>query len=268
MVGGEIDVDVGRALVVLVQEAFEEQVVRNGIDTRDAEQVGDDRVRCTAASLPGDAVLTGESHDVPGDQKELRESRLLDDIELALQTGCHRTGHGVVLGLHRLLAEPVENGERCFSFRHGVTGKTHIAEVERHLACGGDARRVVECFGKIGKQRAKLRLAMQTVLTVGQEQPVRRRLVEGGAMADRGEHIEERLVVSGGMVRCRTRHQRDVCRTSDRRALRHQPAISRMQVIAHQHRRALAPKTLTSRLRMPQCLAPIPMNQRFDNSTA
>jgi len=30
MIGGEVDVDVGRALVVLVQESLEEQVVRNG----------------------------------------------------------------------------------------------------------------------------------------------------------------------------------------------------------------------------------------------
>src|ERR1700738_3798229 len=39
MVGGEIDVNVGRALVVLVQESLEEQVVRTGIGARDTEQV-------------------------------------------------------------------------------------------------------------------------------------------------------------------------------------------------------------------------------------
>ena len=50
MVGREIDVDVGRALVVLVQESLEEQVVRNRIDTRDPEQIGDDRVRCSRAA--------------------------------------------------------------------------------------------------------------------------------------------------------------------------------------------------------------------------
>ena len=118
MVGGEIDVDVGRALVVLMQESLEEQVVRDGIDTRDAEQVGDDRVRRAAASLSGDAALAGESHDVPGDQEELREMRLLDDVELALQARRDGASHGVVLALHRLLTESVEHGERRLPFRH------------------------------------------------------------------------------------------------------------------------------------------------------
>ena len=153
--------------------------------------------------------------------------------------------HGVVLALHRLLAEPVEHGERRLPFGHGIAREAHIAEVERHLAGGGDARRVVERLGEVGEQRAKLCLAMETVLAVGQEQTVRRRLVEGGAMADRGEHVEEWLVVGGRVVRGRARHQRDVRGTGDRRAFRDQPAIGGMEVIAHQHRRAVAPETLT-----------------------
>ena len=98
--------------------------------------------------------------------------------------------------------------------------------------------------GTIGEQRAKLRLAVKTVLAVGQEQTVRRRLVERGAMADRGEHVEQRLVVGGGVIRRRARHQRDVRGTGDRRAFRDEPAISRVQVIAHEHRRTLTPETL------------------------
>ena len=265
MVGGEIDVDVGRALVILVQETLEEQVVRDRVDTGDTEQVGDDRVRGAAASLPGDAMLPGEFHDVPGDQEELREPRLLDDVELALQPCGDRTRHRVVLALHRLLTEPVQHGERRLPFGYGVARESHIAEVERHLARSRDARCIVERLGKIGKQRAKLRLAMKAVLAVGQEQTMRRRLVEGGAMADGGEHVEERLVVGGGVIRRRARHQRDVRRTCDRRAFRDQPAISGMQVIAHQHRRALAPETLPDQLRMTERLAPITMHQRIDN---
>src|ERR1700730_6764976 len=60
MVGGEIDVDVGRALVILVEESLEEQVVRNGIYTRDTEQISDDRVGGAATSLSRNAVLASE----------------------------------------------------------------------------------------------------------------------------------------------------------------------------------------------------------------
>ena len=268
MVGGEVDVDVGRALVILVQESLEEQVVRDRIDTRHAEQVGDDRVRRAAAPLSRDAALAGESHDIPGDQEELCKPCLLDDVELALQPGGDGASHGVVLALHRFLAEGVEHGERCLPFRHRVARKAHIAEVERHLAGGGDARRIVERLGEVGEQRAKLRLAMKTVLAVGQEQTVRRRLVEGRAVADRGEHVEEWLVAGGGVVRGGARHQRDVRGPGDRRAFRDQPAIRGMQVIAHQHRRAVASEALPDQLRVAERLASIPMHQRIDNSTA
>ena len=175
--------------------------------------------------------------------------------------------HGVVLALHRLLTEPVEHGERRLPFGHGVARETHVAEVERYLTCGGETRCVVERLGEVGKQRAKLRLTMQTMLAVGQEQTVRRSLVEGGAMTDRGEHVEEWLVAGGRVVRGGTRQQRDVRSMGDRRAFRDQPAVGRMQVIAHQHRRALAPEALTGCLRVTQCLAPITMNQRIDNRT-
>ena len=129
-------------------------------------------------------------------------------------------------------------------------------------------RRVVERFRKVGKQCAQRRLAVQTVLAVGQEQAVGSGLVEGGAMADRGEHIEQRLVLDGGVIRGGARHQRDVRRLGDRRALRDQPSIRGMPVIAHQHRHAVAPETLPHQLRIAQCLAPITVHKSFDNSTA
>ena len=134
MVGGEIDVDVGRSLVVLMQESLEEQVVRDGIDTRDAEQVRDDGVGRTAASLSGNAALAGEPHDVPRDQEELRKVRLLDDVELALQTCRDDARHGVVFALHRLLTEAVQHRERRLPCGYRVAREAHIAEVERHFA--------------------------------------------------------------------------------------------------------------------------------------
>ena len=174
----------------------------------------------------------------------------------------------MVLALHRLLAEPVEHGEGRLPFGHGIARKTHIAEVERYLTCSGETHCVVERLGEVGQQHAKLRLAMQTMLAVGQEQTMRRRLVEGGAMADRSEHVEEWLVGGGRVIRRRARQQRDVRRMGDRRAFRDQPAVSRMQVIAHQHRRALAPEALPDQIRVTERLPAVTMHQRIDNRAA
>ena len=49
---GEVDVDVGVSRAALVDEALEEQPMADGIDTRDAQHVGDDRVTGAAAPLP------------------------------------------------------------------------------------------------------------------------------------------------------------------------------------------------------------------------
>ena len=85
MLGREIDVDVRDAGHLLVQEALEEQVVRDGVDPGDAQHVGDDRVGCRASALSGDPVLAGEAHEVPVDEEELGKARLLDHLQLPLQ---------------------------------------------------------------------------------------------------------------------------------------------------------------------------------------
>ena len=222
---------------------------------------------CAAASLPRDTVLAGVSHDVPGDEEELRELRLLDDMELALQARRDGAGHGVVLALHRLLTEAVQHRERCLALGHGIAGEAHVAEVERHLAAGGDARRVVERLGKIGEQGAELRLGVEAMLTVGQEQSVRRRLVERGAMTDRGEHVEQRFVVDGGVVRGRARHQRDVRRARDGRTFRDEPSVGGMQVIAHEQRRTVATEALPQQVRVTERVPAIAAHEGVDHGT-
>ncbi len=85
VLGGEIDIDVGRARHLLVQEAFEEEVVLDRVDAGDAEHVRDDRVGCRSAALAGHAMLARESHQVPVDEEELGETSLFDHLQLALQ---------------------------------------------------------------------------------------------------------------------------------------------------------------------------------------
>ena len=92
MLGREIDVDVRHARHLFVQEALEQQVVLDGIDPGDAEHVGDDRVGGRAAALAGHAMLAREAHEVPVDEEELGQPRLLDHLELALEALAPRRG--------------------------------------------------------------------------------------------------------------------------------------------------------------------------------
>src|SRR5471030_227962 len=100
----------------------------DGVNARDTEHVRDDRVGRTATSLSGNAVLAGESHDVPGDQEELGESRLLDDVQLALQPRRDSAGHGVVFALHGFLTQAVEHRERRLALWHRIAGKARSEE--------------------------------------------------------------------------------------------------------------------------------------------
>ena len=108
VLGREIDVDVRHARHVLVQEALEQQVVRDGIDPGDAEHVGDDRVGRRAAALAGHSVLAREAHEIPVDEKELGEACLLDHLQLALQPARDLDRDGPVALAHPLETQLVQ----------------------------------------------------------------------------------------------------------------------------------------------------------------
>ena len=170
-----------------MQEAFEQQVVLDGIDAGDAEHIGDDRVGGRATALAGNAMLAREAHEVPVDEEELGQPRLLDHLELALEAfGCVGSDRAVAVP-HALEAELVEEGERCLPRRHGVARKANLAEVEIDLALlcdlpGGGERLLMAL-----EERAHRLAVLQVMLGIGKQ--VRPRLVEGRAMADRDHHI-------------------------------------------------------------------------------
>ncbi len=88
--GVEIDVDVGREAGVGLQplfgeKAFEDQVVGQGVDGADVQQVGDQRVGGRAAPLAADAVLAREAHDVPDDEEVVGQPGAGDNVQLPPQ---------------------------------------------------------------------------------------------------------------------------------------------------------------------------------------
>src|SRR5437588_13065008 len=63
----KIEIDVGPTFSALVQETFEDQIVADRIDRRDAEAITNRTVRRAAAALNHDVVLATEIDDVPND---------------------------------------------------------------------------------------------------------------------------------------------------------------------------------------------------------
>ena len=128
-VGVKVDVDVGGAFAFAVQEAFEEQVVANGVDGGDAQQKGDDAVGCRAASGATDAPLTCDGNDFVHDEEEFLQLQIGDDLQFT-----------IVLCLSRgALVRSVE------VLQAGIAQFSQVAP--RRFSCGDDRRRRCDVFG-------------------------------------------------------------------------------------------------------------------------
>ena len=142
--GGEVDVHVGVGGATLVDEAFEEQLVADGIDAGDAEGVGHDGVAGAATTLRRDAALAGKAHEVPADEEELGESGALDDLELMGHLLEHARRDGVVALPDAVVAEALEVGEGGLSAGHREAREAIALELQADLAALGDLTRALD----------------------------------------------------------------------------------------------------------------------------
>ena len=86
LVHAEVDVEVRHAHALRIEEALEEQVVRDGIEVGDPHRVRDDRAGARAAPRADrDAALLGVPDEVPDDEEVAGEVHLRDDVELHLE---------------------------------------------------------------------------------------------------------------------------------------------------------------------------------------
>ena len=85
----EVDVDIGRLAAALVQKPLEQQVVLQRADVAQTQGVGDQRAHARAAGRGLDALLPGETDEVPHDQEVVGKAQLVDDPQLALEPGHH-----------------------------------------------------------------------------------------------------------------------------------------------------------------------------------
>src|SRR6185436_20900415 len=82
----EVDVDVGRADALLVQEAFEDQLVLDRVDVGYAQAPGDQAAGGRAAAgADRDLPLARVADEVPDDQEVAREADAVDDRDLLVE---------------------------------------------------------------------------------------------------------------------------------------------------------------------------------------
>src|SRR6185437_9407987 len=79
---GEVDVEIGWACAVGVEEPFEIEVEVDGVDVRDLETVGDHGIGAAAAAHVIEAPALGITDHVPGDEEIGCKAHLVDDVEL------------------------------------------------------------------------------------------------------------------------------------------------------------------------------------------
>ena len=159
-VHAEVDVEVGHRHALGVQEALEQQVVRDRIDVGDAQRVRDQRAGARAAARPdGDAVLLGPVDEVPDDEEVAREAHLLDDAQLEREPRAVAVGVELARRARCNSLEARARGPRRRArakYAVGVVALGHLelrqerlAELELDVAQLADARGVLDRLGDV-----------------------------------------------------------------------------------------------------------------------
>ena len=81
----KIQIDVRHAVRPLAEESLKEQVMSQWIHRRDAQQISHERIGGRAATLAADATRSRLTHNVPDDQKVIRQADALDHGQLVRQ---------------------------------------------------------------------------------------------------------------------------------------------------------------------------------------
>ena len=86
----EVDVDIGHRHALRIQKTLEEQFVLQGIEIRDAQEIGDDAARRRAApGADGDALATRILDEIPNDEKVAVIAHAMDDGKLVVEPFAH-----------------------------------------------------------------------------------------------------------------------------------------------------------------------------------
>ena len=86
----EVDVDIGHRHTLRIQKPLKEQFVLQGIEIRDAQEIGDDAARRRAAPrTDGDALAARILDEIPDDEKVTVIAHAVDDGKLVVEPFAH-----------------------------------------------------------------------------------------------------------------------------------------------------------------------------------
>ena len=237
----EVDVEVGHRHALGIQEALEEEVIRNRVDVRDAQRIGHQRARAgPAARTDRDAVLLPPVDEVLDDQEVPGKFHPADDLDLGLQAlavfvridplGLLAEGREALL--QAFPAEPREelvDGLDDVAVGVPEVREHRLVELELELAHLRDAHAVGERPGHVAEDLRHLPRALQEHF-FGLH-PRRLGLVEAHARRDAGERPLRARVVALQVVGVVARHHgevellRELEETAVERVLLEQPVV-------------------------------------------
>ena len=206
----EIDVDVGHADAVRVEEALEQQVVGQGVEVGDAQQIGHDGARRrTPARAHGDAVALGVVHEVPDDEEVGRETHLLDDGQLHLQALPHLGARvGTVATRQPFLAPIAQVGRLGVPLGHLEARQVKLAELHGDVASLGHFDRVRDRLWIAAERLPHLGFVLEEELLRGEAHALL--FVQAGTGLDAQQHVVGAGIVFVEVVHVVGGHQRQI----------------------------------------------------------
>ena len=145
----EVDVDVGRLVALLRDEALEEQGRLRGVDFGDAERVADGRIGGRAAPLAEDGAVAREGHDVVDGEEIGFVLQFCDQHQLVCDLLPNFFGNaGWVAHLQTAFDLTGEIGARCLAGRDDFLRVLVAQLVEREIALRGDGQRLGKQVGR------------------------------------------------------------------------------------------------------------------------
>ena len=205
--GAEIHVEVRHTYPLRVEEAFEQQIVFDRVDRRDAHAVRTQAARAGAAPRPdGDAVLLGVAHIFRHDQKVIGIAHLPHDVQLMLQPRGHGRSRRVAVQAAQPVAAQPLHIRIAVAARRIEPRQLQRAERDRQAAALRDPDGVLHRLRQRREQRRHLIAGLEPEL-LGREGE-RARLVERGAGLDAAQHPLHLRIVLFQIMHVVGAHQR------------------------------------------------------------
>ena len=154
----EVDVKVGHADPLLVEEALEEEVIFQGIDIGDEEGIGCQGGRPRPpARAHHDLIFMGEADKIPDNQIVVGKTHVVDHRQLVIQALLIGLAADAGLPLDQafiqaFITKPPQHGLARLPFCRLKMGERDLTGLQVHLAAPGDDFRIFQSLGHMGKE--------------------------------------------------------------------------------------------------------------------